>query len=64
MPYVSGNYDALYEFVHSQNQWYRYGDRVWVSHIDYVTQCTSFAYSRVEVTDCEQKNPFICEIGE
>ncbi|CAH2076021.1 unnamed protein product, partial [Iphiclides podalirius] len=62
MPYVSGSYDALYEFVHTQNQWYRYGDRVWVNHIDHVAQCTSFAYSRVEVTDCNQKNAFICEI--
>ncbi|XP_050673785.1 protein bark beetle isoform X2 [Leptidea sinapis] len=62
MPYVSGNYAALYEFIKQQNQWYQYGDRVWVNHIDYVTQCTSFEFSTVEVTDCTQKNPFICEI--
>ncbi|OWR46233.1 Neurotrypsin [Danaus plexippus plexippus] len=62
MPYVNGNYDDLYEFIHSQNQWVRYGDRVWVNHIDYVTQCTSFAYSDIEITDCGQKNAFICEI--
>ncbi|CAG9578183.1 unnamed protein product [Danaus chrysippus] len=62
MPYVNGNYDVLYEFIHSQNQWVQYGDRVWVNHIDYVTQCTSFSYSDIEITDCEQKNAFICEI--
>ncbi|XP_038215102.1 protein bark beetle isoform X2 [Zerene cesonia] len=62
MPYVSGNYEALYEFIQRQNQWFQYGDRVWVNHIDYVTQCTSFAFSSVEITDCNQKNAFICEI--
>lgn len=64
MPYVSGNYDVLYEFIQRQNQWFQYGDRVWVNHIDYVTQCTSFAFSNVEITDCNQKNTFICEIGK
>ncbi|XP_049867990.1 protein bark beetle isoform X2 [Pectinophora gossypiella] len=62
MPYVSGNYAALYQFIQRQNEWFQYGDRVWVNHIDYVTQCTSFAFSTVEITDCNQKNPFICEI--
>ncbi|RVE49659.1 hypothetical protein evm_005716 [Chilo suppressalis] len=64
MPYVSGsvNYAALYEFIGRQNQWFQYGDRVWVNHIDYVTQCTSFAFSSVDITDCNQKNAFICEI--
>ncbi|PZC85077.1 hypothetical protein B5X24_HaOG202841 [Helicoverpa armigera] len=62
MPYVTGNYAALYEFINRQNQWFQYGDRVWVNHIDYVTQCTSFAFSNVEITDCNQKNAFICEI--
>ncbi|XP_060803589.1 protein bark beetle [Amyelois transitella] len=62
MPYVSGNYAALYEFIQRQNEWYRYGDRVWVNHIDYVTQCTSFAFSSIDITDCRQKNAFICEI--
>ncbi|XP_034826785.1 protein bark beetle isoform X2 [Maniola hyperantus] len=62
MPYVSGNYDVLYEFIQRQNQWFQYGDRVWVNHIDYVTQCTSFAFSNIEITDCNQKNTFICEI--
>ncbi|KAJ2949950.1 hypothetical protein O0L34_g11275 [Tuta absoluta] len=62
MPYVSGNYAALYDFVQRQNQWFQHGERVWVNHIDYVTQCTSFAFSTVEITDCNQKNPFICEI--
>lgn len=64
MPYVSGNYPALYQFIQKQNQWYQYGDRVWVNHIDYVTQCTSFAFSSVDITDCNQKNAFICEIGK
>ncbi|KAG6445644.1 protein bark beetle isoform X2 [Manduca sexta] len=62
MPYVTGNYAALYEFIQRQNQWFQYGDRVWVNHIDYVTQCTSFAFSSVDITDCNQKNAFICEI--
>ncbi|XP_013178489.1 PREDICTED: uncharacterized protein LOC106125730 isoform X1 [Papilio xuthus] len=62
MPYVSGNYEALYEFIRRQSQWFQYGDRVWVNHIDYVTQCTSFAFSAIEITDCNQKNAFICEI--
>ncbi|XP_068632960.1 protein bark beetle isoform X2 [Battus philenor] len=62
MPFVSGNYEALYEFIRQQNQWFQYGDRVWVNHIDYVTHCTSFAFSTVEITDCNQKNAFICEI--
>ncbi|KAL0880639.1 hypothetical protein ABMA27_001864 [Loxostege sticticalis] len=62
MPYVSNNYAALYEFIQRQNQWFQYGDRVWVNHIDYVTQCTSFSFSSVDITDCNQKNAFICEI--
>lgn len=62
MPYVTGKYEVLYDFIHRQNQWFQYGDRVWVNHIDYVTQCTSFAFSSVEITDCNQKNAFICEI--
>ncbi|XP_046962256.1 protein bark beetle [Vanessa cardui] len=62
MPYVSGDYEALYEFIHRQNQWFQYGDRVWVNHIDYVSQCTSFAFTAVEITDCRQKNAFICEM--
>ncbi|XP_041988464.1 protein bark beetle isoform X2 [Aricia agestis] len=62
MPYVSGNYEALYEFLRRQNQWLVYGERVWVNHIDYVTRCTSFAFSTVDITDCNQKNAFICEI--
>ncbi|XP_047509687.1 protein bark beetle isoform X2 [Pieris napi] len=62
MPYVSGNYATLYDFIQRQNQWFQYGDRVWVNHIDYVTQCTSFAFSNIEITDCNQKNAFICEI--
>lgn len=64
MPYVSNNYAALYEFIQRQNQWFQYGDRVWVNHIDYVTQCTSFSFSSVDITDCNQKNAFICEIGK
>lgn len=64
MPYISGNYAALYEFISRQNQWFQYGDRVWVNHIGYVSQCTSFAFSSVDITDCNQKNSFICEIGE
>ncbi|XP_072938867.1 protein bark beetle isoform X2 [Epargyreus clarus] len=62
MPYVSGNYAALYEFLQRQNQWFQFGDRVWVNHIDYVTQCTSFAFTSIEISDCNQKNAFICEI--
>ncbi|KAG7306290.1 hypothetical protein JYU34_008890 [Plutella xylostella] len=62
MPYVSGNYAALYDFIQKQNQWFQNGDRVWVNHIDYVTQCTSFAFSNIEITDCNEKNAFICEI--
>ncbi|XP_061730021.1 protein bark beetle isoform X1 [Cydia pomonella] len=62
LPYVTGNYEALYNFIQAQNQFFQYGDRVWVQHIDYLTQCTSFAISSVEVTECNQKHAFICEI--
>ncbi|KAL4715552.1 hypothetical protein ACJJTC_009178 [Scirpophaga incertulas] len=64
MPYVSGslNYAHLYEFLRRQNQWLLNSDRVWVNHIDYIKECTSFSFSSVYITDCNEKNAFICEI--
>ncbi|XP_063914202.1 protein bark beetle isoform X2 [Zophobas morio] len=64
IPYLLGNlnYVELYEFLRSQQQWYLYSDRVWVQHIDRINECTIFAYQKVETDDCEQRNPFICEI--
>ncbi|XP_044255606.1 protein bark beetle isoform X2 [Tribolium madens] len=64
MPYLLGNlnYIDLYEFLRSQQQWFLYNDRVWVQHIDKINECTMFAYQRVEVDNCDQRNPFICEI--
>lgn len=66
MPYLIGNvnYFALYEFLRTQQQWYMYSERVWVQHIDRINQCTLFVYQNIEVDDCEQLHPFICEIGE
>ncbi|XP_052754555.1 protein bark beetle isoform X2 [Galleria mellonella] len=63
LPYVtSGDYAELYSFVAAAGGRPGDADRVWVNHIDYVSRCTSFASSSVDVTDCNQKNPFICEI--
>ncbi|GBO98348.1 Protein bark beetle [Eumeta japonica] len=62
LPYVGGSYGDLYEFIRKQNHWYQYGERVWVNHIDYVSRCTSFALNAIDITDCRQKNSFICEI--
>jgi hypothetical protein len=66
MPYLLGNlnYVNLYEFIRSQQQWYLYSDRVWVQHIDRIDECTIFAYQKVETDNCQQRNPFICEIGK
>ncbi|RZC38585.1 uncharacterized protein BDFB_002499, partial [Asbolus verrucosus] len=66
MPYLLGNlnYIDLYDFLRSQQQWYLYSDRVWVQHIDRINECTMFAYQKVETDNCEQRNPFICEIGK
>lgn len=65
MPYLLSNlnYFTLYEFIRKQQQWYLYSDRVWVQHIDRINECTLFAYQTIEVDNCEQRNPFICEIG-
>ncbi|KAI8422542.1 hypothetical protein MSG28_006346 [Choristoneura fumiferana] len=62
LPYVTGNYEALYSFVQAQSQGFQYSDRVWVKHIDYLKQCSSFTFSNIESTACNQKNAFICEI--
>lgn len=66
MPYLLGNlnYIDLYDFLKSQQQWFLYNDRVWVQHIDKIDECTMFAYQRVEVDNCDQRSPFICEIGK
>lgn len=40
-----------------------YSERVWVQHIDRINQCTSFLYQTLEIDDCSQLHPFICEIG-
>ncbi|XP_059051409.1 protein bark beetle isoform X2 [Achroia grisella] len=63
LPYVGARgYAALYEFVRAAAAAAGGGGRVWVDHVDYVARCTSFAASSVDVTDCHQKNAFICEI--
>lgn len=62
MPFISGNHDDLYQYIRQQTQWFPYGDRVWVNHIDFVTQCTSFTFGNVDINDCAQKNAFLCEI--
>ncbi|CAH0560148.1 unnamed protein product [Brassicogethes aeneus] len=64
IPYLIGNtnYNWLYEFLRKQNQWHLYSDRVWVQHIDRISECTIFAYQTVEINDCGEKHPFICEI--
>lgn len=65
MPYLIGNvnYYILYDFLRKQQQWYPYSERVWVQHIDRINQCTSFLYQSIEIDDCDQLHPFICEIG-
>lgn len=64
MPYIIGNnYFVLHDFIRRQQHWYMYSEKVWVQHIDRINQCTLFAYQTIEVSDCEQRNPFICEIG-
>ncbi|XP_049825562.1 protein bark beetle isoform X2 [Aethina tumida] len=64
VPYLIGNtnYVYLYDFLRSQHQWYLYSDKVWVQHIDRISECTAFAYQNVETSDCGEKHPFICEI--
>nr|XP_022906031.1 protein bark beetle isoform X1 [Onthophagus taurus] len=64
MPYLIGNtnYYILYDFLRKQQQWFLYSDKVWVQHIDRINQCTQFAYHTIELGDCFERNPFICEI--
>lgn len=66
MPYIIGthNYPLVSEFLRRQEQWYLYTGRVWVQHIDMINQCTQFVFDSVERGDCEEKLPFICEIGK
>ena len=66
MPYLIGNlnYVSLYEFLRNQQQWYLYSDRIWVQHIDKINQCTMFAYQTIEIGNCDDRRPFICEIGK
>lgn len=66
MPYLIGNqnYYAVNQFLMRQQHWYLYSDRVWVQHIDMRDQCTLFAYETIEVGDCKERYPFICEIGK
>lgn len=65
MPYLVGttNYYVLYDFLRKQQQWFLYSDRVWVQHIDRINECTRFAYNAIELGDCLERHPFICEIG-
>lgn len=63
MPYISGtSYFELYRFLQRQNQWFQFNDRVWVQHIDFVTQCTSFSFQTIQIDDCQRKSAFLCEI--
>ncbi|XP_023022507.2 C-type lectin domain-containing protein bark beetle isoform X1 [Leptinotarsa decemlineata] len=64
VPYLLGNinYLPLYDFLRQQDQWFLFSDRVWVQHIDKINECTAFAYQSVDVQDCQNRNPFICEI--
>ncbi|KAK6621229.1 hypothetical protein RUM43_011535 [Polyplax serrata] len=62
MPYLFGNYLRLYEFLRSQQDSYRFYDRIWVRHLDKINDCTAFAYQTVAVDDCDRLSPFICEI--
>ncbi|XP_059476974.1 protein bark beetle isoform X2 [Neocloeon triangulifer] len=62
MPYVMGNYYALYQFLRHQQQHYMYYDRVWVQHLNRINRCTAFTYQTIEEDHCDQLLPFLCEI--
>lgn len=66
MPYLIGqhNYPPLNNFIRKQEQGYLYTGRVWVQHIDMINSCTQFIFDSIETGDCEEKLPFICEIGK
>lgn len=65
MPYLIGshNYPPISKFLRHQQQWYLYSERVWIQHIDMINQCTAFVFDGVENEDCNERLPFICEIG-
>ncbi|XP_049764444.1 protein bark beetle [Schistocerca cancellata] len=62
MPYISGDYFSLYQFIRSQQPTFQYYDRAWVQHLDSIGKCTVFAFQRVTVDDCDYSSPFLCEI--
>ncbi|XP_070163334.1 protein bark beetle [Polyergus mexicanus] len=62
MPFIMGDYLELWKFAHKQQERFDYLERVWVQQLERVDQCTVFTYQTIEIDNCAQPNPFICEI--
>lgn len=62
LPFVQGDSTQLWEFLQRQMVHRRYPEKVWVQHLNYLEQCTSFIFHGVEVDDCGDRHGFICEI--
>lgn len=62
LPFVQGDATQLWHFLQRQMQHRRYPEKVWVQHLNYLEQCTSFIYHGVEVDNCDERHGFICEI--
>ncbi|XP_011334038.1 protein bark beetle isoform X2 [Ooceraea biroi] len=62
MPFIMGDYLALWKFARKQQERFDYSERVWVQQLERVDQCTMFTYQTIEIDHCSQPNSFICEI--
>ncbi|XP_076766657.1 C-type lectin domain-containing protein bark beetle [Xylocopa sonorina] len=62
MPFIMGDYLELWQFLRKQQVRFDYSDRAWVQQLDRVDQCTTFTYQTIEIDNCAQPSPFICEI--
>ncbi|KAK0090170.1 hypothetical protein PV325_002595 [Microctonus aethiopoides] len=62
MPFIMGNYIGVWRFLRKQQERFEYFERVWIQQLERVDQCTTFAYQTIEIDDCAQSSPFICEI--
>ncbi|KAF7992731.1 hypothetical protein HCN44_005075 [Aphidius gifuensis] len=62
VPFTTGKYSALWEFLLKQQERFSYSDLVWIQDLDRINQCTTFTYQHIEIDNCDRPSPFICEI--
>ncbi|XP_062547876.1 protein bark beetle isoform X1 [Armigeres subalbatus] len=62
LPFIHGDYNALWFFLEQQSRYLRSAEKVWIQHPNYIDQCTSFIYRNVEIEECYERHAFLCEI--